>query len=489
MLNLNELQKRIPIEEIEVCVNYLKLFKIEDRQADEMVTDGELEIFHAIVFRNYNRLEILCSTQYGKSLFVALACIILTCILEEVVCIVAPTSEKARIIMRYYIEHLGDSINFSQTLEKNTKLDRLRLEESKERIMLNNGGGIFVLSANATNSTKGIEAAMGSGAKNVILDEACLIPDSIEATIFRMIAGKGPDAFYCKIGNPWYRNHFLASWIDPTYHKVFIDYNKAVLEGRYSQEFIEEAKKKPHFNILYACLFPDEDTVDDKGYITLFSSKLVDDSQKLVVAPFGEKRLGVDIAEGGGDYNAFVLKWKNFMKVLKKFIDPNTMNVAAEVRRVSTDYEIVDRNNFLDIIGVGKGVYDRLVEQKWFPTGVKFSREASNKEEFYNLRAECYWNFAQWLREGGALEPSLEWQQLLVVKYKIVNGRILIKPKEEIRKELGFSPDVPDAAASTFARASNVVFSQSIQTRREEAELVKQFDANRSKRKFILKRK
>lgn len=479
--------QELPPDEREVCLNYLKLFTIEGRAADEVVTEGELEIFHAIVFRPHNRLEILCSTQYGKSLFVALACVILTCILEEVVCIVAPTNEKARIIMRYYIEHLGDSANFAQTLEKNTRLDRLRLEESKERIMLNNGGGIFVLSSNAANSQKGIESAMGAGAKNVILDEAGLIPDPIEATIFRMIAGKGPDAFYCKIGNPWYRNHFLASWINPLYHKIFIDYKRGLEEGRYTEDFIKEAKTKPHFDILFGCLFPDEDTVDDHGYISLFSSKVLDFAQSLTVIPFGEKRIGGDIAEGGGDYNAFVLRTKNFMKVLKKWQNPNTMQTAAEAKQLCIDNDVVDRNLFLDVIGIGKGVYDNLTEQKWQPTPVKFSESAEiefRSEEFYNMRAQCYWEMAKWLREGGALEPSFEWQQLLVIKYKIKGGKILIKPKSEIRKELKFSPDIPDAAASTFARAASAIITKSTEDRREEKELLKQFDAHVSKKRF-----
>jgi hypothetical protein len=403
------------------------------------------------------------------------------------VCVVAPTNDKAKIIMRYYIEHLGDSLNFQQRLEKNTRLDRLRLEENKERITLNNGGGIFVLSANASNSQKGIESAMGAGASNVILDEAGLIPDPIEATIFRMIAGKGTEAFYCKIGNPWYRNHFLKSFVDPLYHKIFIDYRRGIEEGRYTEEFIAEARKKPHFDILFACLFPDEDTVDDKGYISLFSSKIIDNARKLTVIPFGEKRLGCDIAEGGGDYNAFVLKYKNYMKLLKKFINPNTMQTAAEIKYACNDEDIVDRNVFLDAIGIGKGVLDNLQEQKWHPTGVKFSAGAEkdyHSEEFYNMRAQCYWEFAKWLREGGALEDIDDWNQLLVIKYKIKGGKILIKPKEEIRKELGFSPDVPDAAAMVFARSSSAIITKSVEQAKRDREILKNFDAHRAKKRF-----
>ncbi len=233
---------RIPLDERQMCLDLLAMFLIEGQPADTMVTEGQLEIFWVSVYRPSTRAQIICSTQYGKSLFVALACIVVSCIQEEVISVVAPSADKAKIIMRYYIEHLGDNVVFSEKLDKHTKLDRLRQEESKDRIMLRKDdktgaqGGIFVVSANTANSKKSLEAAMGLGSKIVIGDEYCLIPDQTEATIFRMIAGKGPDSFYCKIGNPFYRDepnsHFFKTWKeDNNYFKIFIDYHQAIKEG------------------------------------------------------------------------------------------------------------------------------------------------------------------------------------------------------------------------------------------------------------------
>ena len=184
----------------------LDLVKVEGRKGSEMLTAGQVEIFESMVYQKSKRLHIETSTQYGKSLTVALACLIISCIKKEVVAVIAPTSDKAKEIMRYYIEHLGDSIIFENQLEAHTKLDRLKQEESKSRIILRGGGGIYVVGTNERNSQKSIESAMGKGCKNVILDEGCLIRDDTEATIFRMIAGKGEGAFYCKIGNPFYRD-------------------------------------------------------------------------------------------------------------------------------------------------------------------------------------------------------------------------------------------------------------------------------------------
>src|SRR3990167_9019780 len=164
----------IPDKERQVCIGLLKLFQIDGKPANELATAGEIEIFHAIVFRKWNRVQILCSTQYGKSLFVALACVIVACIQGEMVAVVASSNDKAKIIMRYFIDHLGDNPLFYTQLDKTSKLEKLRMEENKERIVLRNNGGIYVISSQAGNSQRGIEAAMGQGAKILICDESGL---------------------------------------------------------------------------------------------------------------------------------------------------------------------------------------------------------------------------------------------------------------------------------------------------------------------------
>lgn len=163
-------------KETKLIMGFLKLFKIDGETVDRLATQGQVDIFSQLVLRDNNRVQIITPTQYGKSLFVALAALIISCIEGKLVAIVAPKSDKARIIMRYYIDHLGDCQLFYDRLEKDTQLERLQMEENKERIMLNNGGGIFVISANASNSVKGFESAMGEGAEITILDEAGLIP-------------------------------------------------------------------------------------------------------------------------------------------------------------------------------------------------------------------------------------------------------------------------------------------------------------------------
>ncbi|MCJ7804936.1 hypothetical protein MUP35_04380 [Patescibacteria group bacterium] len=452
----------------------LNLFTLKGKSIGEIATEGQVEIFGTLIFRHTNRVQIITSTQYGKSLFVGLACLYITCLQKQIVAVVAPKDEKAKIIMRYYIEHLGDSPIFYKQLERDTKLERLRMEENKERIMLRNGGGIFVISAQSSNSIKGFEAAMGEGAEIVIEDEAALIPDITEATIFRMIAGH-KDGFYCKIGNPFYRNHFFDSWKNPNYAKVFINYQQGLKEGRYTQEFIDEAKSKAHFNILFNCVFPDADTIDELGYTFLIPEEelLIGDTN-----PFGEIRLGVDVAESGGDYCVIVARWANTAKVILKYQTSDTMDLTGRIVQIAKELGVLDKNIFIDSIGVGKGVVDRLREQHWNITPVKVSESAHDEQQFVNKRAENYWEMRKWLKLN-SIEENMDWLQICDIKFKVVDssGKIQIMPKDLMRK-IGYnSPDVADALMLTFARKS--IINKDKYLSKEERETLKMFDSNR----------
>lgn len=440
------MDQQIPKEKREMCLKLLSLFKIDGKSGDQAVSEGQLIIFYNIVFRPHNRLQILTCTQYGKSLIVALACIVVSCFQDEKIAILAPKNEMAKIIMRYYLEHIGDHVLFYSQLEAKTKLERLRQEENKERIILKRGGGIFVVSVQAGNSRRGIESAMGAGSRIVILDEASLIPDQIEATTFRMIAGKGANAFYCKIGNPFYLNHFHKTWHKDRYKKIFIDYQQALKEGRYTDEFIEEAKENPMFDILYGCKFPNRDEIDDRGYRFLISEQELEEAfiDELPDDLKGRRRLGVDVGRGS-NYSAFVVRHDNVMWLESKNQSANLMTQVDELGRIRGD-EI-----FIDDVGVGGGVTDRAEELGYNVMGIREGSSANNSEIFANVKAENYFELKRWINKGGKILRNQDWRQLLEVKYRRnSSGRTQLEPKDDLLKRGIKSPDVADAGSLTF---------------------------------------
>ena len=462
-----------------MSLNLASRFQLNGKSFDKVITEGQLVIFSALVKCEYKRIHIVCSTQYGKSLVVALTCIILACILRKRVVIVAPSAPKAKIIMRYIVEHLGNSPAFENELESQTKLERLRLEGSKERLAFRSGGVIFIISANESNSKKKMESAMGEGAEIVIMDESCLISDEVEATLFRMIGGKGKEAMYIKIGNPWYRvapnSHFWISWNDPNYYRIFIDEVRAVAEGRYSQEFLDEAILKPFYEILYKCEFPDEDTIDPEGYRPLIIStdikygvtveiiKEIIRKEKAKGDLKNELMIACDVG-AGGDYNVWVVRYGNYACVLSKNKSNDTMvNVAVfeEIAEDWKDYGFEWSNVNIDDIGIGRGLTDRLKEKGYSVNGVSVGMPAQDKSKYFNLKAELYWKLRMWiLKDETRLDTLREWTQITWIRYKVSSDKqVKIEPKESLKKKNGGkSPDFAEALMLTFKEKEFIGF-------------------------------
>lgn len=437
-------------------MNLLRLFRYNNTSFDQCVTEGQLVIFCSLVFNLSKRTIIICPTQYGKSFIVAMALLIMSCVQGRRCVVVAPTAEKAKEIMRYYIEHLGDNPLLVQRLEKDTKLDRLRQEESKERIILNNGGGVFILSVDQRNSKKNFEAAMGKGAQDVIMDEAALIDDTVEATVFRMIAGKGSEATYTKIGNPFNSGHFKRDWEGTRYLHIYLDYIQALKEGRYTQEFVDEALDKPLADVLYKCEFPTEDIVDARGYRQLVTIEQIKYGE---VTPEGTPRLGIDVG-GGGDPSVFCIRWDNIACIAASNNSADTMVNVAEAQRIVTEFGIPWDKVYIDDIGIGRGVSDRLKELGFAVHAVTAGEAARNKQDFFNVKAEMYWDAKKWVEAGGIFSPTERqsgkktdyFAQLPWIKYKESSNerQIRIEPKEELKRRTGKSPDGAESLMLTF---------------------------------------
>ena len=390
--------------------------------------------------------------------------------------VVAPTSEKAKEIMRYYIQHLGDNRMFFKQLDAKSRLDRLKQEESKLRIVLNNGGGIYTLSVDQRNYSKSIESAMGKGSRVTIVDEAGLIADNTESTIFRMIAGKGEQAFYCKIGNTFYTqppfSHFYKT--SKKYFKIWIDYKRALKEGRYSDEFINEAKGKPMFRELYECLFPPKDTIDPRGYRFMFDEVLLQnayvdslpkmlfnckkpdwDERRLATEGArllysrvkGDRILGVDIGRGS-DATAFIQRQGMYMWIDSTNQSRDTMAQVGEIGRLLKDGS---RYANIDDIGVGGGVTDRALEAGLWVQGINWAKQPADTSRFANKKAENYQLFKEFLLAGGKILRDERWNELLEIKYKINSSeKIQMEPKEDLFNRGLKSPNVADAGALTF---------------------------------------
>jgi hypothetical protein len=167
--------------------------------------------------------------------------------------------------------------------------------------------------------------------------------------------------------------------------------------------------------------------------------------------PFGNFRLGGDVAGGGRNFSVIVLRAYNVAKVLYKANEPDTMLFVGNVIHYGTNLTVKDDAIFIDKVGVGKGAYDRLAEHNR-GIGVNAGMEAQDSVRFQNKRAEMFWRAREWIHRGGKLEENNDWLQLANVKYKVADssGKLKIMGKEEMLMNGVESPDVADAFALTF---------------------------------------
>ena len=451
----------------------LQFFEFTDDSGDTIQwTQGQVEIIDSIIHRQTinqkNRLQVICLTRYGKSLCIGAAVLMLASTQTHKIAIVAGTDDKAQIIMDYMIM-LG--LNCEQTkhlLTNQISEDKLRQRKSKDRIYFSNTKSeVRVYSAGATQKSTVSTALMGFGAPTVIEDESALIPDQLQAVIMRMLGDNPRDNFLCKVGNPFNRNHFLKTWHSERYDKIFIDWHRALHEGRVTQDFIDEMREgdKLMFDINFACLFPPEDTISSDGYMQLILESLLEEAQQRKLTPVGEYRLGVDVARGGRDHCAMVLRQDNKAWVIKKWKSETgtetaiDSQIADEVIKVIREYKINPANVFVDDTGVGGGVTDFLKYKGYKVTPVVLGARADKPEEYLNQRAELYAGqkgLKWWLEQGASLEPTVEWNDMLAIRYKKnPAGKIQIESKEDMRKRGQHSPDVTDALILTFCKQAN----------------------------------
>jgi hypothetical protein len=220
------------------------------------------------------------------------------------------------------------------------------------------------------------------------------------------------------------------------------------------KEFLEEARTKPLYDILFACEFPDEARVDFDGYRRLVLSdhiNFVDNYEDFINSNNEEIKLGCDIG-GGGDLSVFVARKGNVAWVASTLHTKDTMANVTEVERLATELKIEWQNINLDDIGIGRGATDRLKEM-YAVNGVGFGDTASDSNTFANLKAELFWKLKIWCEAGGKLENNDGFNQIGWIRYKQMSGdkKIVCEPKEKLKTRYnGKSPDYADALALTF---------------------------------------
>lgn len=310
-----------------------------------------------------------------------------------------------------------------------------------------------------------MENFQGWHAKNimVIFDEASGISPKIYEAATGAMAG-GHTVRFVLIGNPTQNSGpFYDAFRDPSFNKIHISAydvpnvkeRSQVVPGLVTHEWVDEMEQKygvesDIFKVRVLGEFPmhASDTLISIDAVT----RAFDADRELHGT---DEIIGLDVARFGDDNSAFVYRKGNFAKVLQVVNGNSTMEIAGKAKQYLREYK--DARIYIDIVGVGAGVYDRLKEQPDVSSrvyGVNSAGTPRDAEAHINIRIESWVNVRDWLRDA-VIEKHESFYQLAHPKYKISsNGKLQLEGKEDMKKRGVNSPDVGDALALTLSKAT-----------------------------------
>jgi hypothetical protein len=288
----------------------------------------------------------------------------------------------------------------------------------------------------------------------LIFDEASAIPDKIWEVAEGALTDEDTQILWFAFGNPtrargrfkdcfgrfrarWTRHHVdsrtarmtnkkqLQAWIDD--YGIDSDFVKVRVLGQFPSADVN-------------ALLSDEDV--EAAMQRVYTEREITHAAKL---------LGVDVARQGGDDSVIARRQGLVMFPLEPMHIPDTQLVAAKVAAAEDTWEGVDAN-FIDASGgYGVGVIDKLRSLGRDCIEVYFSGKATDPR-YFNKRSEMAFLLANWVKNGGSLprDPFLK-EELCAITYTFQGDKFRICEKDDIKEEIGRSPDRADACMLTFA--------------------------------------
>lgn len=199
------------------------------------------------------------------------------------------------------------------------------------------------------------------------------------------------------------------------------------------------------------------------GEDSLITPKMVLAARKTDKQMTAAHIIGVDPARYGSDRTAIIHRNGRKVHSAEHYNKKSTMEVAGICTRLllcpisgkATDVDMM----FIDVGGLGAGVYDRLAELGFEEEGrimpIDSQKTPINTNRYVNKRAEMWVEMRDWFELAGGVdipdEDNIQ-ADLTVPRYTYDSaGRYIIEKKEAMKKRGFRSPDYGDALALTFA--------------------------------------
>lgn len=299
------------------------------------------------------------------------------------------------------------------------------------------------------------EALQGFHSDNllILVDEASGVPD----VIFEVGQGalSSVHAYVILTGNPTRTTGFFFE----THHRLRERWATMAVNGEevplVSKQFIDDISHQygADSNVYKVRVRGEFPTSEDDAVIPL---ELCESAILRDVELHGPVRWGLDVARFGDDRTVLVKRRENgTTEKHKAWSGVDTMQTAGRVysEYLATPTEEKPEQIFVDVIGIGAGVADRLGELGLPVVPVNVGEASSYNDQYNRLRDELWFLARKALErlDFKLAEDDALVAELSLPKYKFTSsGKLQVESKDDLKKRYPRSPDIADAFCLTF---------------------------------------
>ena len=432
-------------KEVEVLRNWKKNPELFVRQALGVVPEKwQVEALNNI--RDFDRLSIRSGHGVGKSSLMAWIVIwwLLTRYPAKVAC-TAPTSSQLGDVLwgELSLWHKRLPESFQALLD--VKADKVEFTPDAK--------GSYAVARTARREQP--EAFQGYHSEHMLflVDEASGVDDIIFQVGEGAMASKGAKTLLA--GNPTRTSGYFFD----TFHKMRSTWKTMKVScaesTRVPPEYIEQMAQRygTDSNIYRVRVLGEFPAVDDDAVISLdLCEQALNRDVEMIDVPIV---WGVDVARFGDDSSALAKRQGNYqLEPTRLWKGKDTMQTSGIVAEEYNQSIKKPDAIYIDSIGIGAGVVDRLKELGLPVFGINVSESPAIADKYMRLRDELWFNTRDWLakRDCCLADDEALIGELTSPRYAFTSsGKIKVEGKDEMKKRGVVSPNRADAFNLTFA--------------------------------------
>ena len=330
------------------------------------------------------------------------------------------------------------------------------LEFKSDKISLKGATDSFAVARTSRRENPESLAGFHSPHMLFVVEEASGVPNVIFETASGALSTPGAKIIMC--GNPTRSDGYFYDAFHndrDKWHCITVSCE----EGEYvDPKFIDEMADKygAESNVFKVRVLGEFPTQSDDVLLPLH---LIEDAvtRDVEAGPTTPVVWGLDVARFGGDRSALAKRQGNVLvEPIKTWQNKDLMELAGIVLSEydAVPYSMRPQAIYIDAIGLGAGLADRLRELDMPAVAVSVSETASLKDRFNRLRDELFWLCREWFeaRDCHIPDDGTLMAELSGIRYKYLStGKLKVESKDEMKRRGQRSPDVADAFVLTFA--------------------------------------